>query len=375
MTTYKPYGMTELQSLLQQAAEQKLPVLTRHQHSAGLGIDFQNWNKIREIDTVNLTVTAERAVTFGELEEAVNEKGLHVAMMTEDLRAVNLGDFFAEQMYCLTSLHYNQPRLQILGLEVLLADGTVLQVAGKTVKNVTGYDMCRFYISNREQLAIPLAFTIKLVSLEAVQTMLEAHIADEAVLVKLAARLRQQNITPQVCLYWNKAAAELLQQAEPAGRLIMVCNGSKQRLEKDLQAISAIADELQIGLQLCEQPEQVWYEIKMLRTHTVWGDGVKVPSLRCDGMLRLLAKQQIACWYNPLQGSLQLIPAQADGVLYRQLCSEAEALGGAGNWYYMYQYGFAAAGETKIWQRLKQKFDAGQRLNPLTEGGVEHGAE
>ena len=75
MTTYKPYGMTELQSLLQQAAEQKLPVLTRHQHSAGLGIDFQNWNKIREIDTVNLTVTAERAVTFGELEEAVNEIG------------------------------------------------------------------------------------------------------------------------------------------------------------------------------------------------------------------------------------------------------------------------------------------------------------
>ncbi len=39
--------------------------------------------------------------------------------------------FFAEQMICLTSLRYNQPRFQVLGLEVLLADGTVLSVAGK----------------------------------------------------------------------------------------------------------------------------------------------------------------------------------------------------------------------------------------------------
>ena len=75
MTTYKPYGIKELQDLLQQAKEQHLPILTRHQRQEGVGIDFQNWNKIREIDVANLTVTAERAVTLGELEGAVREKG------------------------------------------------------------------------------------------------------------------------------------------------------------------------------------------------------------------------------------------------------------------------------------------------------------
>ena len=71
---------------------------TRHQRQEGMGLDFQNWNKIREIDENNLTVTAERGVTLGELEDAVNRCGLHVAAMTEDLRTVTLGDFFAEQM-------------------------------------------------------------------------------------------------------------------------------------------------------------------------------------------------------------------------------------------------------------------------------------
>ena len=99
MTTYKPYGIKELQDVLQEAREQNLPVLSRHQKQEGIGLDFQNWNMIREIDPVNLTVTAERGVTFGELEEAVRGHGLHMAAITEDLRDFTLGDFFAEQ-YC-----------------------------------------------------------------------------------------------------------------------------------------------------------------------------------------------------------------------------------------------------------------------------------
>lgn len=373
MTTYKPYGIKELQDLLQQAEEQHLPILTRHQRQEGVGIDFQNWNKIREIDVVNLTVTAERAVTLGELEGAVREKGLHVAAMTDDLWTVSLGDFFAEQMICLTSLRYNQPRFQVLGLEVLLADGTVLSVAGKTVKNVTGYDMCRFYISNRETLAIPLAFTLKLVSLEPVQVMLEADIAEAATLMELVRGLREQRVTPQVCLYWNRLAARALQPAEEQGKLILVCNGSEERVKRELQAISDLSEALQIGLQVCERPETIWRDIKTLRSRTVWGDGLKVPSLQCGVMLKQLAEQQIGCWYAPLQGSLQLLPAQADGALYQRLCQQAELLGGCGNWYYQYQYGLSSAGQDAIWLQLKKQFDTDGQFNPVQKEGVQNG--
>lgn len=374
MTTYRPYGIKELQALLQQAKAQQQPVLTRHQRRAGLGLDFQNWNKIREIDTANLTVTAERAVSLGELEDAVHAHGLHVAAMTEDLRTVTLGDFFAEQMFCLTSLHDKQPRFQVLGLEIMLLDGTVLSVAGKTVKNVTGYDMCRFYLSNREQLALPLAFTIKLVSQEAVQVMLEADVADSAILPELAWRLRAQNVRPKVCLYWNHAASVFLQHTEPTGRLVLLCSGDKQRVEKELQVVQdATVDLLQ--LQPCVQPEQVWHEIRALRNGTLWPNGLKVPSLRCGEMLQQLAEHQLGCWYNPMEGALQLMPANDDGAIYQTLCQAAQALGGDGNWYLMQQYGFAPAGATAIWQILKQQFDPEQRLNPCEKGGAEDGTK
>lgn len=367
--TYKPYGIKELQDLLERARRENQPVLTRHQRQAGVGIDFQNWNKIREIDTANLTVTAERAVTLGELEDAVGEQGFHVAAMTEDLRTVTLGDFFAEQMFCLTSLYYNQPRFQVLGLEVLLADGTVLQVAGKTVKNVTGYDMCRFYISSRETLAIPLAFTLKLVSQEPVQVMLEAELAADTVLPELVRGLRERRIQPLVCLYWNQLAAGALQPPEACGKLVLVSGGAAEQVKRELQAVSDLAEQLQLGLQVCPSPEKIWRDVKTLRGRTIWGDGLKAPSLQCAALLRQLEKRHVGCWYDPLQGSLQLIPQQPDGALYRDLCRQAEQLGGYGNWFYQYQYGFAPAAQTAVWLRLKAQF-AGEGLNPIQGGAM-----
>ena len=371
MTTYQPYGIQELQDVLRQAREQKLPVLTRHQKQEGIGIDFQNWKQIREIDPVNLTVTAERGVTFGELEAAVGEYGLHMAAMTEDLRDVTLGDFFAGQDACLTSTRYNQPRYQVLGLEVMLADGTVLQVAGKTVKNVTGYDMCRFYISSRETLAIPLAFTIKLISRQPMEAVMEAPMQNPAVLMELVRGLRQKNLNPQVCVYWNDAAAQQIGMAE--GRLLLVCGGNAERLQRDLWEVCKLAESLEIDLTISEQPESLWDAVRTLREKTIWQNGVKVPSLRCDSLLKELAVQGIGCWYSPLEGSLHLMPQTADAALYQQLCEAAEALGGCGNWWYQYQYGFAPTGETNIWQQLKQKFDAEGHLNPITE--TEKGGE
>ena len=196
---------------------------------------------------------------------------------------------------------------------------------------------------------------------------------EEATLMELVRGLREQRVTPQVCLYWNRLAARALQPAEEQGKLILVCNGSAERVERELQAIGALAERLQIGLQVCQRPEKIWRDIKTLRSRTVWGDGLKVPSLKCGMMLEQLAEQQIGCWYAPLQGSLQLLPAQADKALYQRLCQQAEQLGGCGNWYYQYQYGLASAGQDPIWARLKKQFDADERLNPIQREGGQHG--
>lgn len=70
-------------------------------------------------------------------------------------------------------------------------------------------------------------------------------------------------------------------------------------------------------------------------------------------LLPALEEQQIGCWYNPMQGSLQLIPPQGTAELYKQLYDQAVALGGAGNWYYMDSYGFAPETETPIVVQFK----------------------
>lgn len=328
----------------------------------------KTWNQIREVDPVNLTVTAEREVTFGELEIAVNIYGLHVAAMTDDLCSVTLGDFFAEQMPCLTTAKYNQPRYQILGMEVELSDGTVLPVAGKTVKNVTGYDMCRIYSSSREQLAVSLAFTIKLTSQETMQIVLEGEIRDENVLPELVRSLRQCHRKPLVCVYWNGIAAQ--QIGREFAQLVLVFSGNEEQVKRDIWEVGKIAERLQIPLVVCEQPKSIWNAIYNLRNVTTWSDGIKVPTLQCDKMLKILAERQIGCWYSPLQGSMQLIVKAPDSMLYEQLCAYAEQLGGCGNWWYQQQFQIAPAEMTKLWNQLKRQFDPAGLLEGTGKGGM-----
>lgn len=364
MRSEKPYGMEELCGLLRQAEAQRQPVWTRRQQREGLRLDLQNWNRIAEIDRVNLTATAERAVTLGELEDAAAEAGLHVAAMTEDLRTVQLGDFFAEQMFCLSSQRYKQPRFQVLGLEAVTVDGTLLKTGGKMMKNVTGYDMCRFYLSGRETMAVPLRFTLKLVSREASRVVLRAP-AEERQLPDLVQMLRDARLTPWVCLFVGAACG-----AYDAPALWLGLTGSAERVARDRELLEARSAPLGIDWTQPEDADLLWRRVKELRGRTVWANGLKVPAGRCGTMLRALAEEKVGAWYHPLEGNLQLIPEQADGAVYQRLCGCAEALGGCGNWFYQYRYGFAPARQTELWREIKRRFDPQNRLNPMTEGGV-----
>lgn len=373
MATYKPMGTRELQSLLQQAAEDHIDILTRHQRQNGMGLDFQYFNEIREIDVENLTVTAERGVLLGNLEEAVNAKGLHVSFYTPDLQTIRLGDFFAEQMLSLTSLHHNQPRFQVLGTEIMLVDGTLVKTGGKTMKNVTGYDMCRFTISNRETMTIPIAFTLKLSSREDEEEMLSVDIPNPKVLRPLVRALRETNTKPKVCLYWNEIANRQI-TLEKQGRLIIVLSGSRERVRRDLELVENLLSELNLNGEKISATVEVWKQIRRLRMETGWMNGLKIPSLQCVEIMEELAERRIGMWYSIMEGNLQLMPEEqsTDGIVYRSLCKKAELLGGAGNRYLQYLYQLGPVQETKLWAKLKQQYDPEGRLNP-TMGGAGRG--
>lgn len=369
MTTYKPYGIEELQGILDSARQQKLPILTWRQRQVGLGLDFCNWNRVVEIDKANMMVVVERAVTMGQLEQELNAHGLHFGPATQDLEEVTIGEFYRRQLPSLTTACYGQPKLLVQGIEAALIDGRLLQAGGKTIKNVTGYDLCRLLLSSGEQLAIPLSFILRIHPLpESEQScILFLHEPEEwsQWLFQL------QKLAPDICVTWRQA-----EQAMAKGwPILLVFRGKDERIQQKITLLQEQVRQQKATLQLLSSEElaQCWLMLKAMRISTCWPDGLKIPLSKMGQWMVWLDDQQLSCWSQPLAGNVQMLVPEPSAELYHHLVTAAVALGGAGNASCLWQYGQGDPIKEKFYRRIKEQFDGENRLNPQKQRSEDNG--
>lgn len=109
-------------------------------------------SSIVELDRANYTVTVEAGILPRELKASLEPEGFYVPI---PLVPGTLGGLLATKPH---------PGLRrgILGMRALLADGSVVDLGGKVVKNVAGYDVPRLLLGSWGTLAIILEVTLKL---------------------------------------------------------------------------------------------------------------------------------------------------------------------------------------------------------------------
>ena len=141
--------------------------------AGGLLLAFENMNRIKGIETRDLTAVVEPGVVLGELHRAVEELGLFYPPDPNSLASCTLGGNVAENAGGPRALRYGSTRDYVLGMDVVLPNGTPLSVGKKTVKGVTGYDLTSLLVGSEGTLAITTEITLKLLPKpQAVATML-----------------------------------------------------------------------------------------------------------------------------------------------------------------------------------------------------------
>jgi FAD/FMN-containing dehydrogenase len=153
-----------------------------------LVISTNRLDKIIDMDTANLTVTAQAGVRFRDLqislageenrcylpyegpttvsdEAACSDRdhmGCFIPMMPPFSHAATLGGIVAANSSGPVRLLYGLPRDMVLGVRYVAANGEIVGLGGKTVKNVSGYDMCKLMIGSRGSLGILGEMTLRL---------------------------------------------------------------------------------------------------------------------------------------------------------------------------------------------------------------------
>jgi len=127
-----------------------------------LVVSLGRMRAIREVDPVNDTVTAEAGVALAEVQVAAAEAGRFFPVSLASEGSCTVGGTVATNAGGTAVLRYGMMRRQVLGLEVVLADGRVWHGLRGLRKDNTGYDLAQLFVGSEGTLGIVTAAVLAL---------------------------------------------------------------------------------------------------------------------------------------------------------------------------------------------------------------------
>jgi glycolate oxidase len=163
----------DLQKALAVATEAGVPIVPRAGGSGksggavpvagGIVVSTIGMRQIKEIDRGEQIAVVEPGVILADLHAAVEAEGLFYPPDPNSLKVCALGGNIAENAGGPRAFKYGVTREYVLGLEVLLVDGTRLRTGRRTVKGVTGYDVTALLVGSEGTLAVTTEATLRLI--------------------------------------------------------------------------------------------------------------------------------------------------------------------------------------------------------------------
>jgi glycolate oxidase len=129
----------------------------------GLSLCLDRMTRILELDERNMMVTAEAGVRTIDLYDHCAAHGLFYPPDPASWKFSTIGGNVAENAGGMRAVKYGVTADYVMGLEVVLADGTVLETGGKALKNVTGYDLKSLFTGSEGTLGIVTRALLRLI--------------------------------------------------------------------------------------------------------------------------------------------------------------------------------------------------------------------
>jgi len=170
-----PRSTKSVATLLRFADQHRIPVTARGAgygyvggcvpSRGGIALSLAHMNRIKEIHADDFVAIVEPGVITQHLQEAVEKQGLYYPPDPASRADCTLGGNIATNAGGPRCLKYGVTRDYVLGLEVVLADGSVVRLGSRTHKNKTGFDFTRLFVGSEGLLGVVTEATLKLIPL------------------------------------------------------------------------------------------------------------------------------------------------------------------------------------------------------------------
>ncbi len=153
-------------------------------------VSLENLSGVEDIDQAASCMTVGAGTPLQIAQEAAVKEGLYLAVDLGARGSCQIGGNISTNAGGNRVIRYGMMREQILGLEVVLADGTILTNLNKMLKNNAGYDLKQLFIGSEGTLGIVTRAVIRLHPIPQETTSVLCALKDDQAMLDFLARAR-----------------------------------------------------------------------------------------------------------------------------------------------------------------------------------------
>ena len=162
----------------------------------GIVVSFARMNRVLELNKVDAVAVVQPGVITGEFQAAAWKLGLFYPPDPASLKECSLGGNVATNAGGPRCLKYGVTRNYVLGLQVALADGTLVRVGGRTVKNKSGFDLVGIFVGAEGLLGLVTEITLRLLPAPPARAVLSASFPDARTSAACVQRIFAEGFLP-----------------------------------------------------------------------------------------------------------------------------------------------------------------------------------
>jgi glycolate oxidase len=256
----QPVSAQEVSELVKFANNYLIPLTPRGHSSClsggplpvqgGVVVDLTMMNQKLVIDEEDLVAVVSPGVLTGQIHKAAELKGLMYPPDPSSSQISTIGGNLAENSGGPRGLKYGVTKDYVIGLEVVTPSGDIIRTGGRTVKNVTGYDLTKLLVGSEGTLGIITEATLRLIPKPLATETMMAVFDDLVVCGKAISKILASGIVPSKIELMDQASILAVENYEPCGLPLDARAMILVELDGHPHAISS---EIAIVREVCEQ--------------------------------------------------------------------------------------------------------------------------
>jgi glycolate oxidase len=221
----RPKSPDEISKILCLADKFEIPVTARGAGTGlsggavpvrgGIVLDVSGMNRVIEIDIDNLQVTVEPGIVIDRLNEELKPHGFFFPPDPGSSAMCTLGGLISNNGSGMRCVKYGTTRNYVLDLEVVLADGSIINTGSKMLKSSAGYDLTRLFIGAEGTLGIIAKVRLKIIPIPKCRMLVLASFENAEMAGKSVIKTISSGITPSACEILDRTTIQVLKRCDP----------------------------------------------------------------------------------------------------------------------------------------------------------------